>query len=55
MGNAASVGSVIGAYKYVKQYYNIYDEVFLKGNSMGGLSSMSVACSGEIPILAEVQ
>lgn len=55
MGNAASVGSVIGAYKYVKQYYNIYDDVFLKGNSMGGLSSMSVACSGEIPILAEVQ
>lgn len=55
MGNSASVGSVIGAYKYVKEYYNIYDEVFLKGNSMGGLSSMSVACSGEIPILAEVQ
>ena len=55
MGNAASVGSVIGAYNYVKQYYNIYDEVFLRGNSMGGLSSMSVACSGEIPILAEVQ
>ena len=55
MGNPTSVESTIAAYKYVKEYYNIYDEVFLKGNSMGGLSSTSVACSGEVPILAQVQ
>lgn len=54
MGGEQVVDYTIEAYKACMKIYNLYPEVFIKGNSMGGLSSMNVACSGQIPIIAQI-
>ncbi|MGN0173764.1 MAG: alpha/beta hydrolase family protein [Acutalibacteraceae bacterium] len=52
MGTPFAVDSYINAYKYVIENYNVYDEVYVNGNSMGGITSINLVCSGEIPVIA---
>ena len=47
------LSSYIKAYQYVIENYNLYDEVFLLGASMGGLSSFNLINNSNIPILAQ--
>lgn len=47
-----AVQSLIKAYQYSIDKYNLYPEVFMLGGSMGGLTSLNLAQSGSIPIKA---
>ena len=52
MGTPFAVDSYVNAYNYVKEHYNVYDEVYVNGNSMGGITSINLVCSGKIPVIA---
>lgn len=53
LGCPASVDSCVKAYNYALANYNVKDDgVFVNGNSMGGLGSINLVCSGKIPVLA---
>lgn len=53
LGCPASVDSCVQAYNYALANYNVKDDgVFVNGNSMGGLGSINLVCSGKIPVLA---
>lgn len=52
MGTPFAVESYVNAYKYVTEHYNVYEEVYVNGNSMGGITSINLVCSGEIPVIA---
>ncbi len=39
MGGSRVVQSAFKAYGYIRKHYNVYDEIFVFGGSMGGLSS----------------
>jgi len=52
MGTPFAIESYINAYKYVIENYNVYEEVYVNGNSMGGITSINLVCSGEIPVIA---
>ncbi|MGN0174577.1 MAG: hypothetical protein ACI39F_09070, partial [Acutalibacteraceae bacterium] len=53
LGSPASVDSYVKAYNYALANYNVKDDgVFVNGNSMGGLGSINLVCSGKIPVLA---
>lgn len=41
MGGSRVIQSAYKAYCYIRQNYNVYDEIFVVGLSMGGLSSMN--------------
>lgn len=47
-----AVQSLIKAYQYCINKYNLYPEVFVLGASMGGLSSLNLVQSGVIPVKA---
>ena len=52
MGTPFAVESYINAYKYVLENYNVYEEVYVNGNSMGGITSINLVCSEKIPVIA---
>lgn len=53
LGCPASINSYVQAYNYALAHYNVKDDgVFVNGNSMGGLTSINLVCSGRIPVLA---
>jgi hypothetical protein len=39
MGGSRVVQSAFKAYEYIKKHYNVFDQIFVIGGSMGGLSS----------------
>ena len=52
-GAPFAVQSYIKAYNWAVKNYNLYDEVFVFGASMGGLSSFGIVQSGAIPVIAQ--
>lgn len=52
MATPFAIDSYVNAYKYVTEHYNVYDEVYVNGNSMGGITSINLVCSGKIPVIA---
>lgn len=52
MGTPFAVESYINAYEYVIENYNVYEEVYVNGNSMGGITSINLVCSEKIPVIA---
>ncbi|MBQ5590829.1 MAG: hypothetical protein IIU65_04035, partial [Clostridia bacterium] len=51
-GTDFAIDSYINAYKYVIENYNVYEEVYVNGNSMGGITSINLVCSEKIPVIA---
>lgn len=54
MGNVNAVNGNIAAYEYCINNFNIKEDVFVKGSSMGGLTSQNLVTSGKIPVLAYI-
>lgn len=52
MATPFAIDSYVNAYKYATEHYNVYDEVYVNGNSMGGITSINLVCSGKIPVIA---
>lgn len=55
MGCPDATTANIKAYNYVVDNYNIKkDGVFVKGSSMGGMAAQNLVCSGEVPVIAQI-
>lgn len=54
MGNVNAVNGNVAAYEYCINNFNIKKDVFVKGSSMGGLTSQNLVTSGKIPVLAYI-
>lgn len=52
-GTPVILRSLIAAYNFCIQNYNIYSDVFVSGLSMGGLASTIISESGAIPVIAQ--
>ena len=55
MGCPQAIDGFVATYEHILKNYNIKtDGVFVKGNSMGGLTSENLVCSGRIPVIAHI-
>ncbi|HBL77881.1 MAG: hypothetical protein A2W90_01760 [Bacteroidetes bacterium GWF2_42_66] len=52
MGGSWVVQSAFKAYEYIRQNYNVYDNIFVGGFSMGGCSSTNFVCKHSSIVLA---
>ena len=52
IGSPIAIQSYIKAYHYCMENFNLYNEVFVFGASMGGISSTNLVMSGTIPVIA---
>ncbi len=52
MGGSWVVQSAFKAYEYIRQNYNVYDDIFVGGFSMGGCSSTNFVCKHSNIVLA---
>lgn len=53
VGCNIAVDSYCAAYDFCVKNYNLHKEVFVHGNSMGGISSTNLVLSGRIPVIAQ--
>ncbi|MBQ4156067.1 MAG: hypothetical protein IJD90_04610, partial [Clostridia bacterium] len=55
MGSPRAIDGHVAVYEYIKKNYNIKtDGVFVKGGSMGGITSLNLVCSGRVPVIAHI-
>lgn len=54
VGSPIAVQSYIKAYDYCIEHFNLKKEVFVRGGSMGGISSTNLVLSGAIPVIAHL-
>ena len=55
MGCPRAIDGYVAMYEHIAKNYNIkQDGVFVKGGSMGGITSENLVCSGRIPVVAHI-
>ncbi len=52
IGSPIALCSYIKAYHYCMAHFNLLPDVFVRGGSMGGISSTNLVLSGAIPVIA---
>lgn len=52
LGSPFAVSSLVKAYHYCMEHFNLKPDVFVHGGSMGGISSTNLVLNGGLPVIA---